>query len=162
MMKVRNLAALMALSSVAVLPACSWLGIGDNNRQTNRAAPASQNYAAAPTSQTTAAPELTPDMIRSVQQNLQQGGLYHGRVDGVWGPSTQAAMRTYQQQHNMNATGQLDQATLAAMNLGPAQNNAQEQPPNQTYGSNYNPPPPNSTNNPQPGNPNPPNTNTTH
>ena len=36
MMKVRNLAALMALSSVAVLPACSWLGIGDNNRQTSR------------------------------------------------------------------------------------------------------------------------------
>ena len=117
-MKVRNLAALLALSSVAVLPACSWLGIDDNNRQTSRAAPASQSYAAAPASQTSA-PELTPDMIRSVQQNLQQGGLYHGRVDGVWGPSTQAAVRSYQQQHNMNATGQLDQATLSAMNSGP-------------------------------------------
>ena len=99
-------------------------------------------------------------MIRSVQQSLQQGGLYQGRVDGVWGPSTQAAVRGYQQQHNMNATGQLDQATLAAMNLGPAQNNAQEQPANQTYGSNYNPPP-NSTNNSQSGNPNAPSTNTT-
>jgi peptidoglycan hydrolase-like protein with peptidoglycan-binding domain len=162
MMKARNLAALMALSSVAVLPACSWLGIGDNNRQTSHAAPASQSYAAAPASQTTTAPELTPDMIRSVQQNLQQGNLYHGRVDGVWGPATQAAVRTYQQQHNMNATGQLDQATLAAMNLGPSQNNAQEQPPNQTYGDNNNPPPPNNTNNPPPGNPNPPNANTTH
>jgi peptidoglycan hydrolase-like protein with peptidoglycan-binding domain len=150
-MKVRNLAALLALSSVAVLPACSWLGIDDNNRQTSRAAPASQSYAAAPASQTSA-PELTPDMIRSVQQNLQQGGLYHGRVDGVWGPSTQAAVRSYQQQHNMNATGQLDQATLSAMNLAPGQNNAQEQPANQTYGSN---------DNPQPSNPNPPNTNTT-
>jgi peptidoglycan hydrolase-like protein with peptidoglycan-binding domain len=151
MMKVRNLAALMALSSVAVLPACSWLGIGDNNRQSSRATPSSQSYAAAPTSQATA-PELTPDMIRSVQQTLQQDGSYHGRVDGVWGPSTQAAVRNYQQQHNMNATGQLDQATLAAMNLGPNQNNAQDQPANQTYGSN---------NNPQPGNPNPPNTNST-
>ena len=151
MMKVRNLAALMAISGVAVLPACSWLGIGDNNRQSSRATPSSQSYAAAPTSQATA-PELTPDMIRSVQQTLQQDGSYHGRVDGVWGPSTQAAVRNYQQQHNMNATGQLDQATLAAMNLGPNQNNAQDQPANQTYGSN---------NNPQPGNPNPPNTNST-
>ena len=35
MMNVRNLAALMALSSVAVLPACSWLGIGNNNRQSS-------------------------------------------------------------------------------------------------------------------------------
>ena len=32
-MKVRNLAALLALSSVAILPACSWLGVGNNNRQ---------------------------------------------------------------------------------------------------------------------------------
>jgi peptidoglycan hydrolase-like protein with peptidoglycan-binding domain len=158
MMKVRNLAALMALSSIAVLPACSWLGIGDNNRQTSHVTPASQSYAASPAT----APELTPDMIRSVQQNLQQGGLYHGRVDGVWGPSTQAAVRTYQQQHNMNATGQLDQATLAAMNLGPAQSNAaQEQPANQTYGSSYNPTAPNNASNPQPGTPNPPNTITT-
>ena len=96
-------------------------------------------------------------MIRNVQQALQQDGTYQGRVDGVWGPGTQAAVRTYQQQHNMNATGQLDQDTLAAMNLGAAPNNAQQQPGSQRYGSNsapnYNPPPN--------GNPNPPNTNTT-
>jgi hypothetical protein len=70
-------------------------------------------------------------------------------------------VRGYQQQHNLNATGQLDQDTLAAMNLG-GQNNA-AQPPNQRYGSNYNPPPPppNNTSNPQPDNANQPTTNTT-
>ena len=96
-------------------------------------------------------------MIRNVQQALQQDGTYRGRVDGVWGPGTQAAVRTYQQQHHMNATGQLDQDTLAAMNLGTAPNNAQQQPGSQRYGSNsapnYNPPPND--------NANPPNTNTT-
>ena len=137
MIKVRNLAALLALSGVAVLPACSMFG--DENSRSSRASYPSQSYAAAPS-----ASELTPDTTQQVQQKLQQQGLYSGRVDGVWGPATEAAVRSYQQQHNMNATGQLDQATLAAMNLGPAQNNAQEQPPNQTYGSNYNPPPNNS------------------
>lgn len=161
MIKTRNLAALLALSSVAVLPACSWFDGGSNSSRsgsTTRSYAATPNYNATSQAQTA---ELTPDMIRNVQQTLQQDGSYHGRVDGVWGPSTQAAVRSYQQQHNMNATGQLDQDTLAAMNLaGP---NAASQPPNQRYGSNYNPPPPppNNTSNPQPDNANQPTTNTT-
>jgi len=161
MIKTRNLAALLALSSVAVLPACSWF---DGSSRSSRAGSptrsyaATPNYNATPQAQTT---ELTPGMIRNVQQTLQQDGSYHGSVDGVWGPSTQAAVRGYQQHHNLNATGQLDQDTLAAMNLG-GQNNA-AQPPNQRYGSNYNPPPPppNNSNNPQPDNANPPTTDTT-
>ena len=158
MIKIRNLAALLALSGVAVLPACSMFG-GDSSSRSSRASYSSQGYAAAPNYNSTSqvGPELTPDMIRNVQQALQQDGTYRGRVDGVWGPGTQAAVRTYQQQHNMNATGQLDQDTLAAMNLGAAPNNAQQQPGSQRYGSNsapnYNPPPND--------NPNPPNTNTT-
>ncbi len=76
-------------------------------------------------------------------------------MDGVWGPGTQAAVRTYQQQHNMNATGQLDQDTLAAMNLGAAPNAQQSD--SRRYGNNTAPnynPPPNGDNNP-------PNTDTT-
>ena len=159
MTKIRNFAALLALSGVAVLPACSMFGSDNSSSRSSRASYSSQGYAAAPNyntaSQAPAAPELTPDMIRNVQQALQQDGKYQGRVDGVWGPGTQAAVRTYQQQHNMNATGQLDQDTLAAMNLGVAPN--AQQPGSQRYGSNSAPnydPPPN-------GNTNPPNTNTT-
>jgi len=143
MLKPRNLATLLALSSIAVLPACSWFG--DHGSQSSSANPPAQSYAAAPNynemSQTT---ELTPDMIRNVQQNLQQQGLYHGSVDGVWGPATQAGVRNYQQQHNLNTTGQLDQDTLSAMNLV----NPPQQPASQRYGSNDNPPPP-PANNPQ-------------
>jgi peptidoglycan hydrolase-like protein with peptidoglycan-binding domain len=163
MIKIRNFAALLALSGIAVLPACSMFG-GDSGSRSSRASSPGQSYAAAPNYNSTSqsAPELTPDMIRNVQQALQQDGKYQGRVDGVWGPGTQAAVRTYQQQHNMNATGQLDQDTLAAMKLGTGSNNAQQQPGSERYsnsGPNYSPPP--NDNAPPNDDPNRPNTNTT-
>jgi peptidoglycan hydrolase-like protein with peptidoglycan-binding domain len=133
MIKVHKLA--LALPGIALLSACSMFGT--DHVQSSRATSANQSYTAGPNySQPGAAQtgELTPDMMRNVQQALQQQGFYHGQVDGVWGPGTQSAVRGFQQQHNLNATGQLDQDTLAAMNLGPGQDN-------QRYGSNYNPPP---------------------
>jgi peptidoglycan hydrolase-like protein with peptidoglycan-binding domain len=119
--------------------------------------------------------EMSPDMIRKVQQNLKQTGLYKSRVDGVRGPQTEAALRDFQQQHNINASGQLDEQTLDAMNIGNntnqsnaanqnnqngAQQSANYNPPpsNNNSQANYNPPPPNTadqTNNNG-------NTNTTH
>jgi peptidoglycan hydrolase-like protein with peptidoglycan-binding domain len=133
----RNAATMLALCSIAVLPACSMFG-GNNRTQSNRTAYPTQSYAAATQSQ-----ELSQDMIQKVQGRLQQQGLYHGNVDGVWGPGTESAVRSYQQQHNLNATGKLDSDTLASLNLGPNQNygSAQPQPSDQRYGSNYNPPP---------------------
>jgi peptidoglycan hydrolase-like protein with peptidoglycan-binding domain len=172
-MKARSLATFLALSGVAVLPACSMFG-GPQAHTAAATSPSSAattpNYNAGQASATgTQTSELSPDMIRKVQQNLRQAGLYKGRVDGVWGPRTEAAVRDYQQQHNLNASGQLDQQTLDAMNLGTNnnpnnaanQNNAnagQQQPANQSYGTNnpapnsnngqanYNPPPPNNPN----------------
>jgi peptidoglycan hydrolase-like protein with peptidoglycan-binding domain len=147
-----RLAALLAVSSLAALPACSMLG-GNHDRSASTGA-TSRSYAAAPSSapaQTASSQtaELTPDMIRNVQQNLTQDGMYHGRVDGVWGQQTQSAVRNFQQQHNMNATGQLDRDTLSAMNLNTGADQNAGQQPNQNS-SNYNPPP----NNPPPDNTN--------
>jgi peptidoglycan hydrolase-like protein with peptidoglycan-binding domain len=149
MTKACNLAALLALTGIAALPACSmFTGDDHGTRTSNSAGATSQSYAAAPnyspppptTPQRT---EMSPDTIRGVQQNLKQAGLYRGRVDGVWGPATEAGVRNFQQQHNLNATGQLDQDTLTAMNLG---NGANQQP--AQHSSNYNPPP---DSNAQPG-----------
>jgi len=170
-MRTSNLATLLALSSVAILPACSMFGGSDRNA---RSATASRTYAAAPnynSSAQSANAQLSPDMIRQMQQNLSQAGDYKGRADGVWGPQTEAAVRDYQQQHNLNATGQLDQPTLSAMNLGTNNNQSYNQnndtsgqPANQRYGSNYNPPPNTNTQpnyNPPPNNPNNPTNNDT-
>ncbi len=131
MFKVRNLATLLALSSVAVLPACSMFGGGDNDRR--RAAPpaiparATHRRSRPPTH---AGGPMSQDTIRQVQQALQQAGMYRARVDGVWGPATEAAVRSYQQKHNLNASGELDSDTLASLNLGNAtRTTAASQPP---------------------------------
>ena len=104
MIKFRNVAALLALSSVAALPACSMFG--ENNSSQQSSASASQS------------PAVSHAMVQQVQTRLQQAGTYSGRIDGLWGPETAAAVRSYQQQNNLNATGQLDSDTLASLNLG--------------------------------------------
>jgi peptidoglycan hydrolase-like protein with peptidoglycan-binding domain len=48
---------------------------------------------------------------------LQQQNLYSGPIDGVWGPQTMSAVQSYQQAHSLRASGQLDNQTLASLNL---------------------------------------------
>lgn len=133
MFKVRNLGLLLALSSVAALPACSWFGGDSGSRQTSSVAPSSSYTPPPPPQQAEAQQAVTPDTVRQVQQALQQQNMFHGQVDGVWGPRTQAAVRQYQQKNNLNTSGQLDQQTLASLNVGNSQN----------YGNNDNGQPPN-------------------
>jgi peptidoglycan hydrolase-like protein with peptidoglycan-binding domain len=54
--------------------------------------------------------------IQNVQQKLQQDGLYRGRIDGLVGPGTQQALRSYQQKNGLPVTGTLDQQTMASLN----------------------------------------------
>lgn len=101
----RAAAALLVLGSLAALPACSdWNG--------------SNRYATQPSSAGTQLPqELSSDTVRQVQTSLQQEGMYKGAIDGVWGPATQSAVMSYQQAHGMTASGKLDSATMASLNL---------------------------------------------
>jgi len=151
MFKVRNLGLLLALSSVAALPACSWFGGGGSSQNASSAgysgssssAAQQPNYSSAPSQQAEAQQPLTADTIRQVQQTLQQQGLYHAGVDGVWGPRTEAAVRSFQQKNNINPTGQLDQQTLASLNIGNGQNQnygntANQQPSNQASSNGQN------------------------
>ena len=98
----RIAAALLALGSLAALPACSTPSYYS---QAGSAAPM-------PASQ-----ELSPAMVRQVQTALQQQNLYNGPIDGVWGPQTQSAVQSFQQSHSLSANGQLNSQTLAALNL---------------------------------------------
>jgi Putative peptidoglycan binding domain len=61
------------------------------------------------------------EMVQQVQARLQQQGTYRGSIDGQWSRATEAAVRSYPQQHYVNATGQLATATLASLNLGSKQ-----------------------------------------
>lgn len=59
----------------------------------------------------------SPEMIRNVQENLKAKGYNAGPADGVWGPQTQGALEQFQQAQGMPATGELDEQTLAILEI---------------------------------------------
>jgi hypothetical protein len=56
-------------------------------------------------------------LVRNVQQTLQDKGVDAGPVDGIWGPKTSAGVRQFQQQQNLDTTGQLNAQTLDALGI---------------------------------------------
>jgi peptidoglycan hydrolase-like protein with peptidoglycan-binding domain len=51
---------------------------------------------------------------------LRTAGAYGGAADGVWGPDSAAALQRFQAGHQLQVTGQLNQATASALGLDPA------------------------------------------
>jgi hypothetical protein len=92
-------------------------------------------------------PTVAPDMVKQVQSKLHDSGYYkQGPIDGVWGSGTEAAVRSFQKDHNLGSSGQLDVPTLQALNVtsGPvAANNPlpADRAPTQPTGNYSNPPP---------------------
>ena len=77
------------------------------------ATPALAQSASAPS----ASPRSTdsrPD-IEQVQKALKEKGHDPGRIDGVMGPQTSAALKAFQKEQRLNATGRLDDATQAKL-----------------------------------------------
>jgi len=64
-------------------------------------------------------PLPTPAVL-NVQDRLRQAGTYTGRIDGIWGADSQAALERFQQTHQLQVTGQLNQATVATLGLDPS------------------------------------------
>ena len=56
---------------------------------------------------------------RVFRDRLRQAGVYTGRIDGIWGADSQAALERFQQAHQLQVTGQLNQATAATLGLDP-------------------------------------------
>jgi peptidoglycan hydrolase-like protein with peptidoglycan-binding domain len=69
----------------------------------------------------TYAQPLAPEALNRVQDRLRQVGAYSGRVDGIWGPDSQAALERYQQRNGLQVTGQLNPATATLLGLNPAE-----------------------------------------
>ena len=55
------------------------------------------------------------DYTTSLQTSLQTAGYYDGPIDGVYGPSTVAAVEALQTEAGLPVTGVVDQATAAAL-----------------------------------------------
>ena len=62
---------------------------------------------------------LPPSAVEMVQQRLRSSGTYSGAVDGVWGPDSVAALQQFQSMHQLQVTGNLNQATTATLGLQP-------------------------------------------
>ena len=81
--------------------------------------PYSPNMGAAGTSRTATRHATTSNQstVRSAQQALNDQGYNAGTVDGIVGPRTQAAIREFQSDKGIQATGRLDSATIAALGV---------------------------------------------
>jgi len=55
--------------------------------------------------------------LRAVQKSLNDKGYKVGKLDGVWGPKTAEALRNFQGDHGLQATGQIDAQTIAALGI---------------------------------------------
>jgi peptidoglycan hydrolase-like protein with peptidoglycan-binding domain len=66
--------------------------------------------------QQSAAPGVEQSTIRQAQEKLSGKG-HDVSADGVLGPKTQTAVKEFQQKEGIQASGQLDQETLAALGV---------------------------------------------
>jgi peptidoglycan hydrolase-like protein with peptidoglycan-binding domain len=55
---------------------------------------------------------VTRQTVQQLQRELQHDGFYTGRIDGIVGPETRAALATYQRRHGLEQTAALDWPTL--------------------------------------------------
>jgi peptidoglycan hydrolase-like protein with peptidoglycan-binding domain len=58
--------------------------------------------------------------VRAAQQVLKDKGFDPGPVDGIMGPRTRAAIRSYQEKNTLDADGKLGPQTLASLGVGEA------------------------------------------
>ena len=52
-----------------------------------------------------------------MQRALTARNLYQGPADGVWGPKTESAVRNFQTQNSLEATGRLNEPTARALGM---------------------------------------------
>src|ERR1051326_8360447 len=81
-----------------------------SNLNSSASPPATQSSSAM-----TSPVNASEDQIKAAQQQLKTAGDYKGSVDGKMGPEMKQALEKFQKQHGLQATGALDQETLAAL-----------------------------------------------
>ena len=62
-------------------------------------------------------PLSSPEMVRRAQGALKDQGYYEGEADGVMSARTSGALRTYQREHNLPQSGDLDPQTARSLGI---------------------------------------------
>jgi peptidoglycan hydrolase-like protein with peptidoglycan-binding domain len=60
---------------------------------------------------------VSPGAVQTVQERLRAAGAYNGAVDGVWGQDSIAGLQQFQSSHQLQVTGQLNQATAQSLGI---------------------------------------------
>src|SRR5690606_12383120 len=60
---------------------------------------------------------LNHQQVTELQRQLQARGLYEGNIDGIVGPLTRSAVRQFQEQEGLQATGTWNSNTAAALGI---------------------------------------------
>ena len=71
--------------------------------------------------------QSNPTLVRSAQQALKQKGYDVGSIDGQLGPSTESALRQFQQKEGLPQSGNLDQETLSKLGVNENQSSMPSQ-----------------------------------
>jgi peptidoglycan hydrolase-like protein with peptidoglycan-binding domain len=103
----------------AVAVSTSLAACGSNEEQAAATPPpaAQTPQPVTPPSPPPAAQPMSPQQrIEAVQTALNSNGA-HLTVDGHMGPKTEAALRSFQRQHNLHVTGRPDSATVSALGI---------------------------------------------
>ena len=61
--------------------------------------------------------QANAEQVKSLQKALHEKGMEPGPIDGVLGPQTRAALRSYQKDQKLPETGRLDNETLAKLGI---------------------------------------------
>jgi peptidoglycan hydrolase-like protein with peptidoglycan-binding domain len=66
-----------------------------------------------------ASPDVQRNVVVSAQIALARHDLYHGEIDGIYGPAMEFSLRAYQARIGLPITGRFNLETLAALKLLP-------------------------------------------
>jgi peptidoglycan hydrolase-like protein with peptidoglycan-binding domain len=87
---------------------------GDKQSQSGMSEPSARQEQ--PQQQQSTAPGVEQSTIKQAQEQLSSKG-HDVQADGVLGPKTQAALKEFQEKEGIQASGRLDQETLAALGV---------------------------------------------
>ncbi len=101
----------------AVAVSTSLAACGSSEQQAATTPPPAAQTPQPVTPQPPAPQAMSPQQrIQAVQTALNSNGA-HLAVDGRMGPKTEAALRSFQRQHNLHVTGRPDSETVSALGI---------------------------------------------
>jgi peptidoglycan hydrolase-like protein with peptidoglycan-binding domain len=103
--------------AVAVAAAFSMSAIAADEKQKDAQSQGAQQSSQTQSAQQGSQSSQSPEMVKQAQEKLSAAGHDAGEADGIMGPKTQSALKEFQESKGLQASGELDQKTMAALGI---------------------------------------------